>query len=151
MNSRRIAACAMAAALLAGAGCGRGATTATETGTGTEPTASAERFCTIAQELDTAGNEVFAELENDPDASQEDYAAAERRFYREHAGEIDDLIAAAPTEIRESVEVATAAGRERAGIEVDQPASDKQAEQADREISAWEEENCGGVIGEAEE
>lgn len=138
-----------AAVVLVAAGCGGGdgAETATEA---TTAAASTERYCEVASQLDEAGSKAFAQLEDDPDATEEDFQATAKRFYEEHAAEIDELIAIAPEEISQAVDTLVAAGRARAGLDAGDAPTAAEEREAEQRVTQFEEENCGGAIGEEE-
>jgi hypothetical protein len=126
------------AAILLAAGCGD----ADEDTSGA--TVDIARYCEITQQLDEAGTEEFEELEQDPDATREDFEAAERRLYEEN----EDLIAegqrVAPPEIQDELEILVAGLRSRAGLGDEAP-DRADARAAERAIEKFEKENCAGA------
>jgi hypothetical protein len=102
------------------------------------------RFCEINQELNEAGTEHFEELEQDPEATREDFEAAERSFYEEN----EDLIAegqrVAPPEIQDELEFLVAGLRFRAGLTDEKP-DPAEVRAAERTINEFEKENCPGA------
>ena len=108
-----------------------------------EATASADlaRYCELSQELDRAGTEAFKSLEQDPNATPEDYAEVEADFVREIDLKLDELAAAAPEEIHEEAQILVASVRARGGLE-DQPPDEQEARQAEATIKRFEKDNC---------
>ncbi|MEA2517088.1 MAG: hypothetical protein QOG16_926 [Actinomycetota bacterium] len=97
-------------------------------------------YCDIVEKLDKEGDQAFAELEDDKNATQEDFKKAEARFVEEHSGDLDELEAASPPEIRDDVTVLLQSLRARAGLG---PEPDKEeARDAEKAITAFEKENC---------
>ena len=113
-----------------------------------DTTASADvgRYCELTQQLDEAGQEAFRELEQDPDATENDFEKAEADFVRQHEAELDELTDVAPEEIQDDVSVVLAALRGRAGLE-EQPPADQEAAKAERAITRFERENCPDKSG----
>ena len=98
------------------------------------------RYCELTKQVDEAGEETFRELEQDPDATEEDFEALEREFVETHQEELDEIVRVAPDEIREDIDVLIAATRSRAGLGPEVPESESEA--AERRVNAFEEENC---------
>jgi hypothetical protein len=123
--------------LLAVAGCGG------DDGNGGETTAAADldRYCELTQQLDQAGTEAFRELEQDPEATREDFEQAEADFVREHDAELDEIVEVAPAEIQDEIQVVIAATRGRAGLE-EQPPAKQDERVAERTVQRFERENC---------
>ena len=109
--------------------------------TGTQPAvADVGRYCELTKELDEAGNEAFRELEQNPNASEEDFERVEREFVESNQEKIDELVRVAPEEIREDIGVLLAGLRSRAG---QGPEVDEDQEQAaERRVTRFEDENC---------
>jgi hypothetical protein len=99
-----------------------------------------ERYCDLVAELETAGGEAFDDIEADEDATEEDFAAAGKQFAEDQSENFDELIAVAPEEIKEDVELLIQSIRAQSGLadEVDQ----EEASAAEERITAWEEDNC---------
>jgi hypothetical protein len=114
-------------------------------GGGGDTTASADvdRYCELSKQLDEAGSEAFRELEQDPDATEQDFEQAEADFVRQNEAELDELAQVAPDEIQEDVDVLLAALRGRAGLEETPPDEDA-AEEAERALTRFERNNCPG-------
>lgn len=112
----------------------------------TTGSADVGRYCELTTQLDEAGSEAFRELEQDPEATEEDFEEAEAEFVRQHEAELDELAAVAPEEIREDVSVVLAALRGRAGLE-EQPPDDQEAKKAERALTRFERENCRDESG----
>jgi hypothetical protein len=104
-----------------------------------EATASVERFCELSRELDRAGEEQFEALEEDPNATREDFEAAERELVEENEDALEEIQEAAPAEINDDVAVLVEALRARAGLADEMPSD---ADEAERRINGFEEENC---------
>jgi len=107
----------------------------------TSASADVDRYCELTMQLDEAGSEAFRELEQDEDATQEDFEQAEADFVREHEDELAELVDVAPTEIREEVELLLRALRARGGLEEDAPA-ERDVGMAERTITRFERKNC---------
>lgn len=99
-----------------------------------------ELYCSLAQKLDRAGSKFFKELEQDEEATQEDFEKAEAEFVTTHQADIEELAEAAPSEIRADVDILIASLKARAGLgpEVDE----KEAQSADKRVQQFEKENC---------
>jgi hypothetical protein len=95
-----------------------------------------ERYCDVVRPLDEAGSEAFEELENDPEATEEEYAAAEQAFLEKHEAEIQRLIDLAPEEIAEDVETLIALTLEGAR-------GTPEFAEVEVRIQAFEDEYCG--------
>ena len=94
--------------------------------------ADEQRYCELAGELEEIGGEVFGSLPEEP--SDDELAAAEKRFVEEADAELNELVEVAPEEIAEDVEAYVEGFRARARGEDSQP--------SDENIVEWEEENC---------
>ena len=103
---------------------------------------SVERYSELVQELDEAGSEAFADLEEDESATEEDFAEAERRFVDDHQDDFDELREVAPDEIADDIEVLLAAQEERAAGGEQEEASDEVVA-AEERVGAFEASNCG--------
>ena len=101
-----------------------------------------DRYCALTGELDAAGEEAFADLEQREDATEEDFAAAEASFLAEHEDELTELAEAAPEEIRADAEMVLDAMRRFAEGESDARDS-AEVQAADERVNAFEEERCG--------
>ena len=102
---------------------------------------SADRYCELVQELDEAGSEAFAELEEDESATDEDFAEAERQFLDDHQSDFDELREVAPDEIADDIDVLLAAQEERAAGGEQEETSDAVAA-AEERVIAFEQEHC---------
>ena len=136
MRSRTTLICLLAALAAVAIGCG-GDDGDDESN---DVTAGAERYCELTKELDAAGQEEFEALEDDPDATREDFEAAERALYEENEAQIEEAQEVAPPEIADDVEVLVEALRARAGLGGQVPAN---AGEADQRVQEYEAENCG--------
>ena len=101
-----------------------------------------DRYCELTGELDAAGEEAFAALEQDPDATEEDFAAAEAAFFAEHEDDLAELAEAAPAEIRADAEVLLDAQRRFAEGESREAVESAEVQEADEQVNAFEEEHC---------
>lgn len=102
--------------------------------------ADLQKYCALSEELDRAGGDAFRELEQDPDATPEDFEAAEREFVDSHEAQIDELQAVAPLEIAEDVQTLAESVRARAGLgaEVDE----EEAGAAEERVQGFEKQTC---------
>ena len=103
---------------------------------------SVERYCELVQELDEAGSEAFADLEEDESATEEDFAEAERQFVEDHQDDFDELREVVPDEIADDIDVLLAAQEERAAGGEQEEVSDEVVA-AEERVGAFEEANCG--------
>jgi hypothetical protein len=103
---------------------------------------SVERYCELVQELDEAGSEAFADLEQDESATEGDFAEAERQFVEDHQDDFDELREVAPDEIADDIDVLLAAQEERAAGGDQEEVSDEVVA-AEERVGAFEEANCG--------
>ena len=98
----------MTAAAIVVGGCGEqiddGAAGGTEIDQGTAG-GEADRYCLLVQELDTEAREANAAIEAAGTVTAQDAAQAARAFLDAHAELIDDLVDAAPIEIRGDVQL----------------------------------------------
>jgi hypothetical protein len=103
-------------------------------------TGDVERYCELSAELDRAGEAAFGELERDPNATPEEFRAAERELVEGQEAEIQELQDAAPAEIVEDVETLSDALRARAGLgpQVDEA----EAAAAERRVQEFEKRSC---------
>lgn len=99
-------------------------------------TATTRRFCFLARSWSCPTRE----LEQDPDATPEDFEAAEREFVDSHEAQIDELQAVAPLEIAEDVQTLAESLRARAGLgaEVDEEEAGAAAER----VQGFEKQTC---------
>jgi hypothetical protein len=111
-----------------------------DAGGGTASGPDPDRYCELVAELETAGGEAFDAIEADEDATEEDFAAAGKQFAEDQSERFDELVAVAPEEIADDVELLIQSIRAQSGLddEVDQ----EEAAAAEERITAWEEENC---------
>ena len=118
---------------------------ATAGGCGDDDQASVEAtgaasYCELAATADRAGDEAFAALEANPDATDRQYAQAERKFIRENRDLFHSLIAAAPSELQSDLRTLVAAQRALAGFGEGPDRSAIQA--AERRVKAFERSEC---------
>jgi hypothetical protein len=99
------------------------------------------RYCDLSRELDQAGQEQFQSLEDDPDATGEDFAAAERALVEENEDALNEIQEIAPPEIRDHAVTLVTALRVRAGVS-DAQIDPADAEDAEKAIDDFEKENC---------
>jgi hypothetical protein len=97
------------------------------------------RFCQLSRQLDQAGTDFFAELEQQGGSAKQ-FEAAERRFYQRYQEEFDQVAAAAPEELSEDIETLFAGVRARAGLGPPVPQDEVSA--AERRVQAYEKTNC---------
>jgi hypothetical protein len=90
--------------------------------------------------MDTAGSKLFARVERDKNATAKDFEAAERRFVRRFASQLQEIERAAPTAIRADVHVLITGLRERAGLGGSVDAA--QAGAAEKRVEAFEKRRC---------
>lgn len=110
-------------------------------GDGGEPAvADLGRYCALSKELDEAGTEAFRELEQDPEAKEEDFEAVEREFVEAHEQQLEEIVAVAPAEIKDDIGVLLSSIRGRAGLGPEVPESESNP--AEERVTAFEEENC---------
>lgn len=98
-----------------------------------------QAYCDITRQLEDAGEEAFADL--DRDSTDAEYEAAERSFVVDNEVLLDELVAAAPSELTDEVETLLTAMRQRGGLE-DSGVTQREASQAEEQILAWEKKNC---------
>lgn len=96
-------------------------------------------YCRITQRLETAGEKAFGDLGRDATAA--DFKAAERSFVLDNAELLDELIAAAPSDLTDDVETFVTAMRQRGGLE-DGGVTQRDASQAEKRILAFEKRHC---------
>lgn len=99
-----------------------------------------ERYCELSAELDRAGEEAFRDLENDPQATAEDFKAAERDLVEDNEEQLDEIVQAAPEEISQDAETLQASLRARAGLGGD--VDEAEAAAAEKRVQAFDKENC---------
>ena len=104
--------------------------------TGPDP----ERYCELVSELEDAGSEAFDAIEEDEDATEEDFAAACKQFAEDQSEKFDELVAVAPEEIADDVELLIQSIRAQSDLA--EPVDQEEASAAEEDITAWEEENC---------
>lgn len=97
-----------------------------------ELTAHERRYCELSQELEQIGRRVFADLPEAP--TEEEFAAANRRFVEEADAELDELMDVAPSEIEDDVEAYVEHFHAQARGE--------DADVTDERLVEWEEDNC---------
>jgi hypothetical protein len=100
-----------------------------------------ERYCELSAGLDEAGEDIFRELEADPQATAEDFRRAEAEFVRRYEDELNAVAEAAPEEIAEDAAVLVESVRARAGL-TGQPPDEQAAAQAEQAVNRFEKENC---------
>ena len=104
------------------------------------PASSNSPYCKLVLDLEGDASEAYAKVREDPNATAEDYAAADEAFVEKHQDDVDAIEAAAPKEIQD--DVATVLAAERAA-EVDTASAESAEVQEARErIEAFEEEHC---------
>jgi non-homologous end joining protein Ku len=101
--------------------------------------ASVERYCELSRQLDRAGQKVFEDLEQDPEATSKDFEAAERQLVEENEEPLQEIQEVAPAEIRDDVATLVQALRARAGLGEPPQANSGAAE---RRITEFERESC---------
>ncbi len=101
-----------------------------------------ERYCELSLELDAAGEETFAELENDPDATRADFEQAEQELIEDNAANLDEIQSVAPDEIQADVETLIAGLQVRAGLASEGP-PEEEAASAEERLDEFETANCG--------
>jgi hypothetical protein len=112
--------------------------------TQSEPTASkpdSARYCELSAQLDQAGKEQFQALAKDPNASREDYEAAERDLVEENSDLLEEIQQVAPAEIQDQAATLIASLRVRAGLS-DEKVDPGQAKEAEKAVVAFEKQNC---------
>lgn len=103
--------------------------------------ADADRYCSLAKEMDAAGTEFFAKLEADDGATEADYEKAERDFLARHAAQFSEIERAAPAAIKSDMTILLRAQRERSGLETSRtPQADATA--AEKRVRAFEKREC---------
>jgi hypothetical protein len=105
------------------------------------PAGDASRYCAITRELDTQGEQFFAQ-QLDRDAGPKEYAAAERRFLERFEPTLSELRHVAPPEIRADVGALLAGMQVRAGMEPEPPVTEAEASAAEERLQAWEKRAC---------
>lgn len=100
-----------------------------------------ERYCELVDELDQAGSEFFAALEEDESATDEDYADAEQQFIDDHADDFEELRDVAPAEIADDIDVLLTAQEQRAAGG-DQEEASEEAAAAEERVVSFEDANC---------
>ena len=128
------------AALLLG-GCGDDEESAPASSTTSAATPDLEAYCQAVSQLEAAGNEIFGALEEDGNATSEDFRQAEAQLLRENEAAFDDLQQSAPEEIRADVGTIVAGLRVRAGLEEDGP-SPSDIGAAEKRVTEYEKRNC---------
>lgn len=105
-----------------------------------DATASVERYCELYSRARSGrGEEIFEELEKDPDATPKDFEAAVRQLVEENEASLEVLQQVAPAEIKGNVAILVEALRARAGLLADVPPD---ADAADTPIRKFEKQNC---------
>jgi hypothetical protein len=134
-----VLACVLVApAFLAGCGDDDSDTSAT-----TEAAAAADsaRYCELTEELDAAGEKIFAPLEQDQNATPEDFEQAEAQLVEENQDQLEEIQQVAPPEIQPDAETIVSALYVRAGLEEAGPSS-SEVGAAEKRLDAFEKENC---------
>jgi hypothetical protein len=121
-----------AAALLPLSACGDDATEA-----------SVEAYCDQSAELDEAGGEAFSALEEDPDATEQDYLDAEKEFIEDHRSELEELRDVAPDEIRDDVDTLIQGLLDIVDTGEDAREGNEEFAAAEERVVAFEDANCG--------
>jgi len=107
-----------------------------------DSTASADpqRYCGLVRELERAGQETFAKVEQQPNATAKDFEAAERQFVKDNEARLQELEQAAPEAVRPDVAILLDATRGRAGLGPPVPEGESGA--AERRVQTFEKRNC---------
>ena len=105
----------------------------------TAATPDLTRYCELVEQLGRAGEELFAEVESNPDASREDFEAAELELVEGQALTLEELTSVAPEEISADVELVVLSLRARAGLVEQAPAG---AAAAEKRVTTFEKQNC---------
>jgi hypothetical protein len=133
-----VLACVLVApAFLAGCGDDASDTSTTDAAAASDPA----RYCELTEELDAAGEEVFAPLEQDQNATREDFEQAEAQLVEENQDQLEEIQQVAPPEIQPDVETIVSALYVRAGLEGAGP-SNSEVGAAEKRLDAFEKENC---------
>lgn len=98
------------------------------------------RYCEITNELEERGDEIFGDLGSD--ASEEEFAAAERELVESSEDDFEELVDAAPEDLRDDVEVLVDGIRQRGGLDVETEVSEEEASAAEERVLAFEEAEC---------
>lgn len=133
--ARTIGFLALTTTLLAG-GCGDGNSDEAGQATGQAAGGDTQRYCELVQDLDAAGEAIFADVPQDDPAA---LTAAERRLVEENQATLEQLEEAAPPEIAEDVATYVAGFRARAQGE---PYDEAAASAAEERILTFEEGAC---------
>ncbi len=83
---------------------------------------------------------MFKALEQDPNATPEDFAEAEADLVKEIDPQLDEIATTAPEEIQDEAQILVASVRARGGLE-DQPPDKQEAQEAEATIQQFEKEN----------
>ena len=107
-----------------------------------EPTAASgsSSYCALSNQLDQAGTHAFSALESNPNATDAQYQAAERRFVEQNSEKFDRLIATAPASIQADVKTLVAAQRGMAGAGPAVPQAKVQG--AEQRVKRYEASSC---------
>ncbi len=103
------------------------------------PAPDLNHYCELVAQLSRAGEELFAEVESDPNAAAEEFEAAELELVETQAETLTDLQSVAPSEISADVELVVRSLRARAGLEEQAPSG---AGEAEKRVRAFEKRNC---------
>lgn len=125
----------LAAALLMGA-CGDDQGSDVGQATGQASGVDSQRYCELVQQLDAAGEEIFADVSEDDPAA---LAAAEKRLVEENQETLEQLEEVAPPQIAADVAIYTDAVRARAQGE---PYDETAASAAEERVLTFEEGAC---------
>jgi hypothetical protein len=96
-------------------------------------------YCELSAELDRAGQEQFEALEEDGNATEADFEAAEREFVESHEAELEEIQELAPDEIAGDVALLVEGLRARAGLDGAEPSGLGRAEER---VDQFETQNC---------
>ncbi len=110
--------------------------------TPTEPpdTGDPDRYCSLVEQLESAGRQAFAELGRD--ATPADYRRVERRFVLDNAERLRQLAPSLPEQLRDDARTFLTAMRQRGGLEPAGTVSQAAASTAERELREFERRAC---------
>ena len=98
-------------------------------------------YCELSAGLERAGREAFQELEQDPNATRQDFERTEAAFLRDYEDQIEALVAAAPVEIAAEVGLLIDSIRARADS-AREPLDPQAIRAAEETVRDWESANC---------
>lgn len=106
-----------------------------------DETASLERYCELSAELDELGQDEFAALSDDPDATDEDFENLQSDLITDNEEIFEEVREIAPDEISDEVETLVSATLARADLS-DEEFTEGQINDAEQAVLAFEEDNC---------